>query len=330
METISWLQIVTYLLFAAIVIAFTTQLVRYAKMPTHLRWELYPLAGEKKRLGRGSYLEESEWWTKPPEEKSMFGEMKFVMEELFLFKEYHHQNRDYWYLVYPFHIGIFLFVAFLVMLIVGAVTLAAGVVISAESVNIWGRIVYYLTLITGGAGFILGIIGGIGLFIVRATDNNLRPYTRRIDYFNLLFVLVVLITGFFSWVLSDRSFDIGREYVKSLITPGPAGNIGPLLTAHIILLLLVAVYIPFTNMMHFFAKTFAYHMVRWDDRPNLRGSKLEKRLGPLLNQPVSWSAPHIQNIKRWSDTVQEIAFQETTDEHTPRIKKELVNEKKRI
>jgi len=290
-------------------------------MPTHLRWELYPLAGEKKRPGGGSYLEESEWWTKPVEEKSMLGETKFVVEEILLFKEYHRLNRNYWYLVYPFHIGVFLFVAFLVMLIVGAITTAAGMVVSAESVNAWGRIVYYLTLITGGAGLILGIIGGIGLFIRRAIDNNLKPYTRRIDYFNLLFVLVVFLTGFFSWVFIDRAFDVGRGYVQGLITLSPVDGIGPLITAHIILLLLIAFYIPFTNMMHFFAKTFAYHMVRWDDMPNLRGSKLEKGLGPLLNQPVSWSAPHIQNIKRWSDTVQELAVQEAIEEHTPRIRK---------
>ena len=93
MESISWLQIVTYLFCAAIIIAFVTQLVRYAKMPTHLRWELYPLAGENKRPGGGSYLEESEWWTKPQEEKSMLGETKFVVEEIILFKEYYRKTE---------------------------------------------------------------------------------------------------------------------------------------------------------------------------------------------------------------------------------------------
>ncbi len=67
------------------------------------------------------------------------------------------------------------------------------------------------------------------------------------------------------------------------------------------LLALLLVYMPFTNMMHFFAKWFTFHMVRWDDAPNLRGSNLEWEMGPLLNQPVSWSAPHIQSIKHWAD-----------------------------
>ena len=64
MESISWLQIVTYLLCAAIIIAFATRFLRYLIMPTHLRWELYPLASEKKRTWGGSYLEEPEWWTR--------------------------------------------------------------------------------------------------------------------------------------------------------------------------------------------------------------------------------------------------------------------------
>ncbi|MFC1995940.1 respiratory nitrate reductase subunit gamma [Chloroflexota bacterium] len=321
MESVSWLQIVTYLFLALVIIAFVMQLVRYVKMPTHLRWELYPLAGEKKRQGGGSYLEESEWWTKPPEGKSLLGEIKFIGEEILLFKEYYRHNRDYWYLVYPFHIGVFLFVAFLALLLVGALTMVAGMVVSTESANIWGRIVYYLTLVTGGAGLTLGALGCIGLLIRRAIDKNLKPYTRRIDYLNLLFVLVVFVSGFFSWIIADRIFDSGREYVKSLITFSPAGSLEPLMAVHIVLLLLIAAYIPFTNMMHFFAKSFAYHMVRWDDVPNLRGSKLEKGMGPLLSQPLSWSAPHIQPIKRWSDTAQEIVLPETTEEHTPRIRK---------
>jgi len=288
LESILWLQIITYILFAVIVIVFATRLARYAKMPTHLRWELYPLAGEKNRPWGGSYLEESEWWTKPQEEKSLLGEIRFIVVEILLFKEYFRLNRNYWYLVYPFHIGVFLFVGFLILLIVGALTMVAGVAVSAESVNTWGSIIYYLTLITGGAGLILGIIGSIGVLARRMIDGNLKPYT---------------------------------EYVKSLITFSPASGIEPVAAIHIILLLLIAAYMPFTNMMHFFAKTFTYHNVRWDDAPNMRGNKLERRLVPLLSQPLSWSAPHMQTIHRWSDIAHETAIEGAKEEPTPRIRK---------
>ena len=102
------LQIAAYILAGIFVIAFLSRGVRYARMPIHLRWELYPVAGETKRPWGGSYLEDSDWWTKAREEKSFIGEMTFFGKEVFFFKEYFHRNRSLWYIVYPFHIGIFL------------------------------------------------------------------------------------------------------------------------------------------------------------------------------------------------------------------------------
>ena len=301
------------------------QLAKYAKMPTHLRWELYPLAGETSRPWGGSYLEESEWWTKPAEEKSFLGEMKFMGEEILFFKHFFHLNRSFWYFVYPFHIGLFTyFIGFFAMLLIGALMMLGGIAISATAANVWGKLVFYLTLVTGGAGLVFGALGSAGLLVRRILDDNLKPYTRRIDYFNLLLVLVVFLTGFFAWVLADPTFATARQYVKGLITFSSVSDFELLIAAHIMLALLFLAYTPFTNMMHFFAKWFTYHKVRWDDMPNLRGSKLEQGLGPLLNQPVSWSAMHIQHIKRWSD-----AAQVTTD-RTPRIQKGVVNEQEEI
>lgn len=318
MESVSALQIVTYILIIAVIIAFASRLYRYYKMPIHLRWELYPLASEKNRTWGGSYLEEPEWWTKPPEEKSMFGEVRYIGEEIMLFKEYFHKKRDYWYLVYPFHMGVYLMVGFLALLLVGAVTVLAGAVVSAESANVWGRIVYYLTLIAGGASLILGIIGTVGLLIRRMVDNDLKIYTKRIDYFNLIIILAVFLTGFFSWILTDTTFAVAREYTKGLISFGPVGTISAITTVHIVLLFLVAAYIPFTGMMHFFAKTFTYHFVRWDDAANIRGGKLEKGIVQLLNQPISWSAPHLEAVKCWSDAAKDTLANE---ESKPQVQK---------
>ncbi|MFC2068953.1 respiratory nitrate reductase subunit gamma [Chloroflexota bacterium] len=320
MESISTLQIITYALFLFSIVAFVMRLARIARMPVHLRWELYPLAGEKKRYWGGSYLEESEWWKKPPEEKSIFKEFRYIIEEILLFKEYFRRKRDYWYLVYPFHISVFLYVAFLAMLFIGAISGATGVVVSAETASVWGKIVYYITLLAGGIGFILGVISSVGLLIRRLTDGQLKPFTRRVDYINLLLVLAVFLTGLLAWVIFDPAFVASRAYIQGLVTFAPAGSISPTLALHIMLLLLLMAYIPFTNMMHFFAKTFTYHSVRWDDRPNLRGSKLERSIGPLLGRPVSWSASHIQDIKFWSDTATTVP-QEVDAGHQPRVRK---------
>jgi len=52
-------------------------------------------------------------------------------------------------------------------------------------------------------------------------------------------------------------------------------------------------YIPYSQMAHFIGKYFAYHHVRWDDKP-LRGSNLEKRFAKNFELSPTWSAPHIQ------------------------------------
>ena len=58
---------------------------------------------------------------------------------------------------------------------------------------------------------------------------------------------------------------------------------------------------PFTRMVHYVAKYFTYHKVRWDDEPNTRGSKLEGKVQELLARPESWSAPHIRPGETWSE-----------------------------
>jgi len=300
-----------------VVVILVAKALRYAKISTHLRWELYPLAGENNRPSGGSYLEEPEWWENPPEKKSFLGELKYMGQEILFFKEYFRLNRDYWYLVYPFHIGLFLFIGFLILLLIGAITTLGGISVSAESVSAWGVFLHYTTLIIGGTGLVLGTLGCIALLVRRSTDNNLKPYTKHKDYFNLLFVLTVFLTGFFSWLLFDLTFSTAREYVHSLVTFSPMANMEPITISHILLLLLLAAYMPFTNIMHFFAKWFTFHKVRWDDAPNLRGSNLEKSLGAILNQPISWSAPHTQSIMYWSDA----ARITTEEEHAPRVRK---------
>lgn len=276
--------------------------VKYATMPLHLRWELYPVAHVTGCPHGGSYYEDLDWWTKP-RRRSLFGELKFMGSELFLFKLYYRQKRNYWYAVYPFHIGVFLLVGWLVLLLAGALTSLAGIAVSATSANAWGSIVYYLTLVVGVAGFVIASIGCTGLLVKRSIDEDLRLYTAPIDYFNLSFILVILLSGLCAWWFFDTAFATAREFMKSLFAFTPMADMNPLTYINILLICLFLIYMPFTSMMHYLAKYFTYHKVRWDDEPNLTGSSIEKKVKEALNQPVSWSAPHIQSGKRWCEVV---------------------------
>jgi nitrate reductase gamma subunit len=60
-------------------------------------------------------------------------------------------------------------------------------------------------------------------------------------------------------------------------------------------------YIPMTHMSHFVGKFFAYHSIRWNDEPNLKGGPQEAAIVANLMQKVTWAAPHIQSNgeKNW-------------------------------
>lgn len=294
-------QVAAYVLGVVFAVGFASKMYHYSHLPIHLRWELYPIPGEKGRPWGGSYLEEAEWWAKPREKKSLMGELKFMGQEILYFKEYFHSNRSLWYIVYPFHMGVFLFVVFFFLLIVGAITMVADIGVSGHSANAWGKFLYYLTLVSGVAAMCLGSVGTLALLIRKWADPGMKAYTRRVEYFNILFVLAVFVTGLLAWATADTTFAAGREFVRSLFSFKEIGMMESVIIAHIVLLGVFLAYLPFTNMMHFFAKHFTFNSVRWEDSPNLRGSMVEQRLQTVLQYRVSWSAAHVKGIRRWAD-----------------------------
>jgi len=309
MDSISLLHVVSYVTILIFFAGFAVKAIRYATAPIHLRWELYPVAHEVGHKSGGSYLEELDWRTKP-RKKSLIGELTFMAKEFLFFRGYYHRNRQIWYFVYPFHIAGYLFVVWLVVLLIGALATLADLPISAGSASLWGQIIYYLTLAAGLASFMIGTILSMSLLIKRSVDENLKTYTTPIDYFNLSFVLAIFASGLVAWLLSDPTFHIAREYMKSLITLNPMPAMSPAIITHIMIVCLFLIYMPFTRMTHSIAKYFTFHRVRWEDEPNVRKGEMEKKIEELLNQPVSWSASHIQPGKRWS----ELAASETVSE----------------
>ncbi len=68
-------------------------------------------------------------------------------------------------------------------------------------------------------------------------------------------------------------------------------------------------------MTHFFTKFFTYHKVRWEDEPNLKGSKMQEKIAKQLQQPVEWAAPHIgaDGKKNWIAIVTQPVKKENKD-----------------
>jgi nitrate reductase gamma subunit len=297
-------QLVTYFAVIVAVVAMLVKVYRYATAPEHMRWELYPVPHEKGRAEYGgSYLEELDWWSKPRHSDKL-NELKEMAAEIILLKGVFHHNRRVWRSSFPFHFGMYLCIGWLVMLLLGAVLQAVGMSVSADAGGL-GAIIHYLTIPLGYGGLVLGGLGALGLFIWRMSDDDQRAFNSPMEYFNLIFFVIVAAVTVVASAIADPSFATLRAYVQALVTFGTVPALTTWVAAEVIMLSLLILYIPLTRMSHFVAKYFLYHAVRWNDEPNVRGSKIEKRIAELLNQKVGWTGAHIQTGQTWGEVIKE-------------------------
>lgn len=305
-----FLTILTYFAYVFIVTMYSVKLIKIARMPVHLRWELYPVASETESKQGSSYYEDVEKWRKN-RRKTVLKGVFYLLKENFWLGEYFRRNRWYWLVLLPWHIGFILIIAFHILCFFGALVIVGGVPVSAESTFILGRTFYFLILLAGVISFISGAFGSIGLFIKRLIDKDLRVFATPQNYFSYFFTLVVFVSGFYAWYFVDPTLSGYREFWKGLVTLSPA-SVDYATATHIILFALFLIYLPFTRSLHYITKFFAFLWVRWDDKPNLRGSKIERNVKEWLNKPVSWSASHIEadGKKSWID----LTTKKTSDE----------------
>ncbi|HUU41017.1 MAG TPA: respiratory nitrate reductase subunit gamma, partial [Desulfatiglandales bacterium] len=241
-----------------------------------------PHEGKRASYG-GSYMEEVDWWKKP-RKKSRINELKVMAEEIMLLKGVLDNNRPLWYLTYPFHLGLYLLGAFIALLVVGAIAQIAGVSI--------GPLTAFTKLI-GVAGFILGLIGAVGLFWRRFADSSIRNYSSFEHFFNLSLFIITIGVGILTWLFVDPNFNMAGTFVANLISFNLAPIKSQLFLVQILLASLLIAYIPLTHMSHFFMKYFLYHDIRWGDEPNVNNPATQAKIAAVLNYPVTWAAPHI-------------------------------------
>lgn len=275
-----------YGLLGLFVLGFVYRSVRLARMPVHLRWELAPVPHEKgKGAYGGSYFEELDWWTKP-REKSLLSELSYMGQEILFLKALHEHNRPLWWVSFPFHLGFYLLIG------------AGGLLVLAEALGLvgWARpgtgawVVLPLALAAIGHG--LGLVGTLGLLAKRGGDPHLRAYSTPESFLNLILALAVFATG--AAAVAAPGFIAELRGAGLAVLTADVGVALPVaLAAHVLAVALFLGWLPFSRMMHFVAKYFTYHQVRWDDEPMRGGSALEREVELLLQRPVRWSAPHI-------------------------------------
>ena len=268
------------------ILATALRVRRCMNAPIHLHWELY----------QGSSIYElKEWWGKT---HSTFGPKlwSMVLDILFL-REFYHRNRKLWYPLYVFHFGLYLLILWHVWLFIRSVTLE----IEGASVFgwVWGT---FSTLLT--------FTGGIAILIMRIKDEELKVYYPPIHYVKWIFLLLTLVGGVIAVDIHfNSSMPALLKYVREQVTFANFEHklhpsFGPAL--HIAFASVWLIYLPFSHVFQLFFRY--YHYLRWDDVPNARGGVIENSVKKLLEQPVTWSAPHIQSGKRWREVASELEF----------------------
>ncbi len=150
--------------------------------------------------------------------------------------------------------------------------------------------------------FVLGTIGSVGLFFKRLVDVNLKRYGAPMNYLNYVFFFFVFGTGFYAWLTVDPAFAEHREFWRGMLMfESPTVPLAAYL--HILLFAAFLIYLPYTRSMHYISRFLAHFLILWDDRPNVRGSELERELEKNMSQSLSWQAKHIPHGCTWVQAV---------------------------
>jgi nitrate reductase gamma subunit len=295
------LFVLPYLSVLILAVAVALRSVKLARMPLHLRWELYPMVHDKSVPRGGSVYEQVDWW-QSKRKANHLGKLKVMLTEILLLKGVRDHNRSLWFRSYPFHLGLYLLCMFTALLVVGALAEAG----SAPHADMTGWLAS-ATKVVGVTGFILLGVGALALLVRRLRDPVLRENSSGADFLNLALFLAHAVLGLLAFALVDRDYLFLRGFVRAVLTLRAPGALPALVAAEVVLGCALIAYVPLTHMSHFFTKWFMYHRVRWDDEPNPVGSKIEASVRQQLGQKVGWNGPHIRGSgeKTWGQVATE-------------------------
>lgn len=277
-------------------------------MPVHVRWELYPVPHEpaSKFSHGGSYMEDSEWWSKP-RAVNKFGALGIMLPEIFLLKSVWERNRSLWLWSWLMHWGLYLMVGTITLLLIGSVGVLTGVISTNSKLGGFGETLSKMLRIISWLAVITGTLGSAGVLYLRLFSIKLRPFASFATIFNATLILALFSSGAISFLQNPDAIRQIFDLTVSLVSIHRITLPGGILASHVILLAFFLMYFPFTHMTHMYMKYFTYHSVRWDDQPLEKGGYKENSIKNSLQYPVGWSAPHIRGDanKKWVDVVSE-------------------------
>lgn len=202
------LYLFSYFSVLVFIFCVISKILKYSRAPIHVRWELYPVAHEKGRSNYGgSYYEDANFWKKSFK-KNHFAELFEMFQEIFFLKGVFIHNRRLWYFSFPFHFGLYLILINFLLIVISAVIDLTTVVNIFNLQNTTAYIFHILINISGYAGLALTFAGCIGLIVQRVTDEKFKFYNTPMDFANLIFILILIISISVTLVSSNSSFHL--------------------------------------------------------------------------------------------------------------------------
>lgn len=283
---------------------YSVKVLKYLKMPIHLRWELFSSTDATKTSNDGESAGVASEHLTSHKERGWSSRLWSFAREYLLFPSYYSHNKIYWLFLYIAHIGFAGLIIFQFICIATALStfvvddhLLASVGPNSSSFAI-------LRITLGTISFGASIIGNIGLMIYRTTHRGLRLYTPPLTFIGYFvsvgigligFILLLTIDPYFSGYVS---FFIGMVRLKPTEVSGWLGLFIFLNAFHLL-------YLPFTPGFHYVTRAFAFFGVKWDTRPNIKGGAIEKAIVQVMNKKITWSAPHIKAGQTWEEAAKD-------------------------
>lgn len=267
-----------------LVIGIGMKFFKISRMPLNIRWEIYPLPSAKRERCQGSYMEEVDW-IKKKHEKGLFGEFIEPFKEIFFLHRVKKFNLyGIWTWSIALHWGVWLLFLWNILILIAFVS---------NSMNL-SKIIFlpYLSCF-------LGIVGTVGLILKRINNKELKLYTSGIEYFNLIFLFVIFISGLLM-IYRENSTLEALLYVESVLSFNLSiSEFHPFTLIHFLLFEIFLIYIPFSKFFHGPVKFFTFHKILWDDYYQKKDSPEEKKILQQLNYKVNWAGPHILPEQTW-------------------------------
>jgi nitrate reductase gamma subunit len=290
-----------YFAVALFIVKTLSTFIKYSKLPRHLRWDLYPVPHQGPE---GSKYQKVDFGLIKPH-ISLFHELKEMGQEMLFIKKAYLNNPKVWKGSFPLHAGLYLGMAWLFLLAVGAMMELNGVSVTHDSRSVVAVMVSYATLVAGSVSFIAGLSGSLVLLWLRAFDEDMSFMSDAVSYLNLIVMIFLFGTGLAAWLFIDPSFQAARLHTADLLMFRPGAMKEPLMVLEILAFCSFLIYLPFSRMMHFVGKYFFYHNIMWDDEMMKRNSAMENDIAAYLQYKMTWAAPHIRKDGSWVDQVSE-------------------------